>query len=384
MKKAGKRDSQRVRSFSILHTEASLGWGGQEIRVFTETLGLIKRGHRVALIAQPESKILGYCRSASIPVYPVVMTRSRLFSAGMETMRIIKSVKTQFLNTHSSRDSWLASLAARLSPMKPFILRTRHLSTPIRKNLTSSLIYDQLPHKVITTGEAIRKTMIKQNGYKAEKIISIPTGIDLTLYHPGRYDKGLKAKLGIPEKNQVVGIIAVLRNWKGHQYFVEAAQIVLKQLPETSFIIAGAGNPQGARRISGQIKDLGLEDRVLTLGFREDIPELLSLLDVFVLSSYGHEGIPQAVLQAMAMEKPVVATDVGSVYEAVQDGITGNLVPARDSSALAQKILVLLKDGERREKMGRAGRLFVEQRFSLDIMLDRLEQLYEELDNSRV
>lgn len=349
------------------------------MRVFTESVGLLKRGHRVALIAQPESKILNYCRLASVPVYPVIMNRSRIFLAAIETMLIIKSVKAQFLNTHSSLDSWIASVAARLFARKTFVLRTRHLSTPIKKRLSSWLIYDQLPHKVITTGEAIRRAMINENGYKAEKILSIPTGIDLSLYNPGKSDKNLKAKLGIPDKNLVVGIIAVLRNWKGHQYFVEAADNILKKRPETSFLVVGAGNPKGAQRISNQIRNLGLGKQILMLGFREDIPELLSLMDVFVLSSYGHEGIPQAVLQAMAMEKPVVATDVGSVYEAVSNEITGYLVPARDSGSLAQKILILLENREKREEMGRAGRKHVQERFSLERMLDSLEELYKEL-----
>jgi glycosyltransferase involved in cell wall biosynthesis len=175
----------------------------------------------------------------------------------------------------------------------------------------------------------------------------------------------------------LVGIIAVLRSWKGHEDFVDAARLVLKEIPDARFVIVGDGPRY--QNIRDYIDRLGLAGAVTMTGHRPDVAAVLAALDVFVLSSYGHEGVPQAVLQAMAMEVPVVATDVGSVSEVVRDGETGLLAPPRAPEALAAHIVSVVRRNELRRTLASSGRRLVEEQYRLETMLDRLDALYDDL-----
>ena len=198
---------------------------------------------------------------------------------------------------------------------------------------------------------------------KASHVVSVPTGIDLQ-----RFTKTKKIDLGIPAGAFVFGIVATLRSWKGHQYLLDAFSL---QDPNSHLLIVGDGpqRPVLEARVSG-IKNVHL------LGQREDIPEILSSMDCFVLPSYANEGVPQAVVQAMAMELPVISTRVGAIDEAVTDGETGLLVPPRDVAALAAAMRDLSGFSGKRISMGKKGRQIAEQKFSLDRMLDAMEQVF--------
>jgi glycosyltransferase involved in cell wall biosynthesis len=141
----------------------------------------------------------------------------------------------------------------------------------------------------------------------------------------------------------------------------------------------GTGFPADVQRERAAIAKHGLQNEVFLLGYREDIPEILSAMDLLIHCSYANEGVPQAVLQAMSMERPVVATRVGAVSEAVRDGSSGYLVPPRDVQSLADGTIELLRDDLKRKAFGQAGRRVVKERYSLETMLDRVEQLYQTL-----
>jgi glycosyltransferase involved in cell wall biosynthesis len=365
------------KSCSILHTESSLGWGGQEIRILEEAKGLTKRGYRVIIACQPESKISVKAKEVGLKVITLSMNKISYPLAILRLKKIIEDFSVDILNTHSSRDSWLGSIAGWLSKKRPVILRTRHLSTNVSKGLMSRVLYEILPHRVITTGESIRNQMITDNRFDGKKIMSIPTGINIDLFDPKKVEGTLRSEWGVPAGLPAIGMVAVIRSWKGHEDFVSAADIVLKEFPQTKFLIIGDGPRKGI--VKDYIKEKGLEDSIIMTGQRDDIPEVMASLDILVLPSYANEGLPQAVAQAMAMERAVVATNVGSIPELVIDGETGYLVPPRNPSLLAERIKSLLKDSELRKEMGKVGRRPVASRFSLETMLDRIEDLYREV-----
>ncbi|MBI5740619.1 MAG: glycosyltransferase family 4 protein [Nitrospirae bacterium] len=359
---------------TILHTESSTGWGGQEIRIVNEALGMLKRGHRVCIAAPVQSVILRKAGDAGIPSFPLPFRKKNLPDI-CRLGKIIKREKVDIVNTHSSSDSWVATIAAGFSGSTPLVLRTRHLSTPISGNFLSRLIYNRLPDAVITTGEEIRRRMINVNRFDGGKIVSIPTGVDTERFDPEKVTAG-------PRSNGFsIGMVSVLRSWKGHKYLLEAAPSILKELPEANFYIVGDG-PM-SQNIRNMIRELSLEDKVLMLGHRDDIPEILASMDVLVHPSYGHEGVPQSVLQAMAMERPVVASDAGAVREIVIDGKTGFLIEPENPEQIARKVCELYYDPELRTKFGKEGRRLVEQNYSVGPMLDKIESLYERLLKSK-
>lgn len=353
---------------SILHTEASLGFGGQEIRIIQESLGMIKRGHRVVIAAPPRSVIFRKAEESGINVFPAHFQKRNPISA-LRMRLLINRERFDIVNTHSSSDSWVAGIAARLSRVKPKIIRTRHLSTPISKSYLSRLIYEILPHAVITTGEEIRQRMINDNGFDGSKIFSIPTGVDLERFNPAKTKPAFQSQDVFS-----IGMIGVLRSWKGHKFLIEAMPEILKQIPQAVSYIVGDG-PQ-YENIKNLIYRLSLRDNVFMLGHREDIPEIMASLNVIVQTSYANEGIPQSILQAMAMERPVVACRAGSIGEVIIDGVTGFLIEPKNPLKLAEKIVELYRNPELRIKFGREGRRLVEENYPMEKMLDKMESLY--------
>ncbi|MBI3753107.1 MAG: glycosyltransferase family 4 protein [Deltaproteobacteria bacterium] len=362
-------------AFTILHTESSKGWGGQENRIFLESIGLKNRGARVIILCQPDSIIARKASENGIEIRICRMEKSYDAFAVRNILKLLKAEKIDIISTHSGRDSLLAGIAGRLSGRKPVIVRMRHLALPI----TSRLTYSLLPHKVVTTSEYVRQYLISLR-IPPEKIIAAPTGVDMRIFNIDAAKDVLKKELNIDDDTNVIGTVAILRFKKGHHILIEAVPEVLKVFPKTVFVFAGDGPQEG--NIKNKIKELNLTDKVFLLGLRQDIPDILKSLDIFALPTL-QESLPQSVLQAMAMGKPVIGTKVGGVPEVVEDGTSGILVEPENPHALAEAIIGLLKDKERMKKMGDAGRKIVEEKYSVDAMVERMYNFYESLIGKR-
>ncbi|MBI4618813.1 MAG: glycosyltransferase family 4 protein [Desulfobacterales bacterium] len=358
--------------YNILHTEWSDGWGGQEKRILLEATEFQKRGHYVVLASTGESEIGKRAREAGIPTVTIPMRHSFDLSASFRIFRLIKEKGIEIVNTHSSVDSWVASFSAKLA-RSPILIRTRHLSVPISTN-PLNFIY-RLPDAIITTGESIKERMVKINKLDNSKIFSIPTGVKLEEFDPNINGQYLKKELGIDGITPIVTMVAVLRSWKRHEIFLDAARLVLKDFPKAKFLIVGEGPRR--KNVEAKIEELGINDFTIMTGHREDIPEILSISDISVLTSESSEGVPQALIQAMAMARPVVATNAGGIPEIVSDGQTGMLIEPNDADKLAKSILRLLKDREFAQRIGNNARKLVEYRFSCDAMIDRITNLYK-------
>ena len=347
-----------------------MGWGGQEIRIFRESLGMIQRGYRIIIAAPPDSLIFRRAQDSGIKTIAADFNKRNPFSI-LRMRAVIRSERPDILNTHSSSDSWVASLAARSIKDGPRIIRTRHLSTPISRTLLSRFIYDTVPDAVMTTGEEIRRAMIGKNGYDGSWIFSVPTGIDLQVFARA------KAQPSIRREGFAVGMVGVLRSWKGHKYFLAAIPEILEQVPSAHFYIAGEG-PQRENIVS-IIREMKIGKHVTMLGHRDDIPQVLSSLDIVVHPSYGHEGVPQTLLQAFAMQTPVIAAGVGAIPEIVKDNKTGLLVEPQRPDLIAQGVIRLYHDPDFRKRLAREAKELVLSKYSMDIMLDKIESIYRKI-----
>jgi glycosyltransferase involved in cell wall biosynthesis len=174
----------------------------------------------------------------------------------------------------------------------------------------------------------------------------------------------------------VIGTVCILRAEKALDVLVRAAALLARDLPRLRVLIVGDGEERG--RIETMVHQLGLEDHVLLTGLRSDVPDVLAALDVAVLSS-DYEGIPLSMLEFMDAGKPIVATRVGGIPEVIQDGVHGVLVPPRDEAALAAAIGGLLGDTDAAREMGARAQDRCRREFSLDRIVERLQQLYERL-----
>ncbi|HET7341421.1 MAG TPA: glycosyltransferase [Methylomirabilota bacterium] len=354
----------------ILHTEASLGFGGQELRIVAEARWLLDHGWDALVAGQPDSRLLQETARQGVPAVALRM-RSALDLAALAALRhLIAERDVALVHTHSSVDSWLGGLAAR-SRRRP-VVRSRHVTIAIPRR--RGLVY-RLAHRVITSGEAAA-AIVAAAGVPRARIVAIPPGVDTARFHAGVSGAGVRAELTLAAA-PVVGLVANIRGSKGHNVVLEAARRVLAARPAARFLIVGDGI--GFDDVRRRVSALGLDAVVSMTGFRRDIPEVMAALDVLVLPSIRSEAASQVIPQALAVGTPVVATDVGGSRELIRDGDTGRLVAAGDPAALAGAILDVLGDRERARAMARRGQALVRERHSLDAVMRRTTAVYEAL-----
>ena len=224
------------------------------------------------------------------------------------------------------------------------------------------------------------KYLVETERFPANKVHVIPNGVDVGRFSPRPLSEELRQEIGLNPSGPVVGIVAALRPEKNHELFLNAAAKLIKSIPESQFLIVGDGPRRSA--LEELTQQLELESAVKFVGNRKDIPALLTLCDVFALTSHM-EANPVSILEAMSTGKPVVSTDVGSVAESVQNGKTGFVVPPSDLEQLTDRLLYLLQHPHEARTLGAAGRERVVQNWSLERMVHGYEDLIEQLYRQR-
>jgi len=352
-----------------------MGWGGQEVRVFVELEWMRAHGHWVALAANPNSAIAKRAQEVGMTFYPLRTHKALLPFEIVRLAAWLIANRVEIVNTHSSNDGWLAGIAARLTGR--ILIRSRHIEVDYPNRFWSGMAFRFLPRYVITTSQVIANRLVEELGVLPDRVSCISTGIDLTKFNPA-LKSNLREELGIAPDVALVGMISVLRSWKGHATFLDAAAHLLKSSKRPiHFVIAGDG--PGRQELTDKIAQEPWKGHVTLLGHRSDVPNVLASLDVLILPSYAHEGIPQIILQAQAMARGVVATTVGGIPEVVEDNVTGLLIPPRNPEALAEKIAALLDNPDLRARLGKTARTEIEAHHSVDAMGERLLKLYSKL-----
>ena len=266
--------------------------------------------------------------------------------------------------------AWLAGVPVRIA--QPRNLRTVKPPLPGRRLLERAV--NRLVTLVVANSQAVAEDVMDDEGLPAHRIAVIRNGVEIP---EERLGEGGRPP-GLPAGGRIMVCVANLRQGKGHPDLLVAAAEVLPRFPDVSLVLVGEGHLRPA--IEEAVARYGLVGRVLLLGRRNDVPALLAAADLFVLPSH-EEGLPNALLEAMAYGVPVVATAVGGTPEAVEDGVSGLLVPPRDPGALAKAMTVLLSDPPAARRLGQMGRARVAKFFTLDRMVEETEALYGALLN---
>jgi len=359
--------------FTILHTEWSEGWGGQEMRILSELKIHQRMGHRLYLLCPPGTRLGREAAALGIRVFSRKIRQPWDLWSIRKIKHLVRELGVEVLHTHSSVDSWAGGLAGRWAKV-PVLVRTRHISVRVRRPWLNRIYY--LPDAIITTGEHIRRELLQTHKILAERIVSIPTGADVGRFHPGPPDLELKKRMGLPIDSPVITLVAVLRAQKRHELVIAAAAEVIKVFPQARFIFVGEG--PGRNRVEQEIKNAQLESHILMTGYREDIPAILSFTDLGIISSVA-EGIPQFLFQIMAMGKPVIATEVGGIPEIVTSGVTGVLIPPEDPAALAKALVQVLGDPGSARRLGEEGRRLVEKEYTVEKMAEKVYRVYQQV-----
>lgn len=359
----------------ILHTEASPGWGGQEIRILKEAEGMRSRGHEVVMAIQKGGGLVAAAKHAGFTVYELPFYRAGIGTASVQLFKIIHQHEIEIINTHSSFDAWLGGAIGKLAGCK--VIRTRHLSTPIRKGLNSIALYNLLTNGVVTTCQSIVPMIQAQAKLANKPCQSIPTGIDpQQLITTPEMNKQFRQKWGIKEEDVLIGTLCILRSWKGVSDFLKAAAI-LRDVDNIKWIVVGGGVSE--HYFLEECRQLELTDKVIFTGYMENPQEALAAMDIFLLLSWANEGVSQASLQAAYLKKPLITTTVGGLPEVCIHELTGINVQPRAPQEVADAVKLLLSKAELRHKMGEAAHQLVSDRFTFNKMLDQMENFYQKL-----
>lgn len=312
----------------ILHTEASSGWGGQEIRILTESQVFIKNGHEVMVAADIDSQLAKKASSFHVPLHAIALKKKNIKSL-LALRSLINELQPDVISCHSSTDHWLSAIARLSVKQPPAIVRTRHISAPVTRNFPTKWLYNQGTDALMTTGIGIREALIKDDFVKADTISSVPTGIDTERHQVGNLQER-RQELMLPSNHYIFGIVAALRSWKGHVYLIEAFGKLNNS--ETSLLIVGDGGQMSAYRALAE--SVPNTKNIHFVGNQSDVIPYLQAMDCFVLPSYANEGVPQALLQAMAVGLPIISCPVGGIPECLEGFSNSTLVEPKNSEAL--------------------------------------------------
>jgi len=351
----------------VLHTEWSDGWGGQEIRIIGEMLAVREQGVEVFLACRDHATIKKKALEHNIKVFTLPFRGNADIKTLLALKSVIKEYDIDVVNTHSGKDTWVGGLAAKFAGVK--FIRTRHLSNRIRSSRTNFI--NELADYIFTTGESVRTDMIKYNRIKPERIKSIPTGIDADVFNPELYDRSSCRKLfNLKEDEIAIGIVAVLRQFKRHDLFLKMAKTLVECHPNKKLVFLIAGDGPQKDSIVSLIQQAGLDKKVRLLGHVTQVPELLMALDIFVLSSDSKEGVPQSVMQALLMNKCVVATSSGSTQDLFSHD-NFQLVKTDSVKLLAKGVSYYLNHQGIVET-----RMFIKHHFSKNVMSKKIVSIY--------
>jgi glycosyltransferase involved in cell wall biosynthesis len=357
----------------ILHTEASTGWGGQEIRILKEAEGMRQRGYEIFFVTSPGAQLAKRARLSGFSVEEVPMVWKATVQALWKLCKFIRKNKLDLIVTHSSMDAWLAGIAGRLTNIP--IIRTRHLSTPIRSGWNSKLLYNHLADTTVTTCKEVARIIQKQATLSESRCFSVPTGVDPKSIVAELQDvEDFRNKWKLSPSDFVVGTVCVLRSWKGIADLLQAAKI-LKNEKEIKWLIVGGGSAENY--FKEMANSLDVNQNVIFTGQLENPFPAMASMDVFTLLSSAHEGVSQSVLQAAFLKKPLITTPTGGLCEVCIHNQTGFLVDVNKPDDVAEYILKLRSNKELRNKFSQNAHQLVIENFTFQQTLDAMEKAYK-------
>jgi len=341
---------------------------------------LHKRGHKVIVAGDPHSPPILKAKELGLLVYEDLYLSYiipwRIIYNVKRMVDLVEAERIDIINAHRGEGHLIAALSKRFFKRQVPIVRTRGDVRPPRLNLFNHYLNDKLTDKIITTCQVLKESYINVLKMSQDKVINIPVGIDHEIFSPKESNRISEDRLNIPEGNLVVGILGRLSPVKGHRYFVQAAEYVLKQIPHTIFIICGHDAQISVEDLKDMVEKMGMKDNFRFVGKVENPREIISLFDVGVVSSVGSETICRVALEYMSMGKPVVGTKVNAIPEVVEHEVNGLLVEPGNAQELAGALIELLQDEQKRKNYGEASRQMVLEKFTLDVFAQKTEEVY--------
>ena len=364
---------------SVLLVIDGCEFGGGE-RVFLQLASGLKNRYRISVATNTDGEFARELCKLDIQTFSVDMHRQLTLKPIRQIRDIILQNRIALVHSQGARADFFARIAGRISD-SPQILCT--VAMPVEGFEVTSLrkrVYrfiDQLSEnyvdRFLVVSNALERSLTLGRGISSERVVRIYNGIEVSEFQPTLQMNNLRDEWGIPHSEPLVGAIGRLVWQKGLEYLIQAVVEILAAVPDARFLVVGEG-PLRAN-LEALARGLNISHRIIFTGFRHDIREILSTIDILVIPSLL-EGFPLITLEAMAMAKPIVATQLPGINEQISDGLEGILVPPKNPKALGTAVLSLLQDRKLASRLGAAARSKVESCFSVEKMVRETEKVY--------
>jgi glycosyltransferase involved in cell wall biosynthesis len=372
--RAGSRAQARIRVVEVMATGTN---GGAQEHLYGLVTRLDHDRFDVSIVSLSQGSAVRKLQRAGFDVL-VIDEPDDAIAVGALAAHLV-DVRPDVIHNHMYRAELVGTRAAialgEVGHRRPYVVSTVH-SSRVRSEEDREMLRVLTPHmdQLIAVSRMI-EAKLQHEGRTGAPIRRIYNGVDLSRYDHTEPCCTLRDDYGMEPGSQIVGVVARLEPEKGHPTLLEAWPAVLRAVPDAYLLIVGEGSRREA--LEALTRDLRIAHRVVFTGRRDDVPSVTAALDVAVLPSY-REAQGLSILEALALSRPVVASNVGGIPEVITDGVTGLLVPPHDADALAAAIIRVLRDHPFADTLGRAGHDMVHERFCIDLMVDEVQAIYEE------
>lgn len=368
--------AENITMKKVLHIYSSWTAGGAE-KIMLSLAAALQRAGIENIIASPgDSYMFEQARKLGLAAWPLVIRGSFDPIGVFRLWRIVRRERVDIIHAHQGKMFWPSIIMKLLSGGRIKVVFHRHAQLPHR---WYSRGHYRIADRVIAISKAVADGLRDREKVPEGKIRVVYNGTDFERFNPdvspdavrGRYNLGGRV---------VIGTVAAMNypRGKGQEYLIEAAQIVKKRFPDVRYLIVGEGEIRAS--LEALARKLRVEDKVIFTGYCEDVENYIAAMDLFCFLSWDTEGFGQVMVEAQAMGKPVVGTNIGGIPETFRDGATGILIPARNSEYLAQVIVTLLDDIPLRSGMAAAAVPYVREHFSIGQMVEGVRAVYRELE----
>lgn len=365
-------------------------WAGAEVQVATLASYLDQHADvQLSAVLFNDGPLAGELRRVGVPVAVIDERRHNSLQILMALVRFLRLHPQDVVHTHRNKDNVIGALAARLAGV-PCVIRTVHgraepMSGWARTKYRAYEALDgialrHVANRIIAVSRSVAESL-ESAGCAGTPVIQIPNGIDLGKLRRVRVREQVRQELGVGAGVPLIGTVGRLSPVKGHVHFLRAAALILEREAGARFLIVGDGPLRS--QLVAEAERLGVDGACVFTGCRADVPDLVGALDIFVLPSLD-EGIPMALLEAMALGKPAVATAVGGIPEILTDRVTGLLVIPENARALADACLDLVRDPALAHAIGTRAMSLVERTFSHERNGQAVVELYRAVTAERM
>jgi glycosyltransferase involved in cell wall biosynthesis len=350
---------------------------GSVVQMFELARGLARRGHRVGVVSRPGGEVGERSREEGIPFYPLPLSHEFNLASARGLALLFEERDVDVVHVHKGIAHSAALFATFFARRRPVLVVNRGVSFPL--DFFAGLKFRVRLDAVVTVSEDIKRIVVATGGVPPEKVHVVYAGVDLSRFDPARADGArVRREWNVADDENLVLQVGA-RDWKGWTDLVSATALLAPDFRRLRTAIVACKDEAEKERVRAFARGKGIAERVIPIGFRTDMPDVLAAADAVADLSYEGLGITGTIREAMALGRPVVASAAGGNPELVEHEVSGLLVPPRDPVATAAALSRLLSSPDLAGRLGRAARARVAEGFSTEVRLDRIEALYRTL-----